>query len=363
MSIRQLLFSTVFGAVFAASLSAGAVSAFADSTVAAAAAPLNGAAMPATNASSATVTMPVITLPAPDAKPAASNSNVIGSVIDYTLKKKESLFDVARKFDIGIIELRAANPGVDPWKPKAGTVLKVGTMHLVPQGVKEGLVVNLGAMRLYYYNGDKVMTFPIAAGREGWETPTAVTKIMSKRKNPTWTPTDNIRAENPDLPDVIPAGPDNPLGQYAMALGVASIMIHGTNSPASIGRRASHGCIRLYPEDIESLFNAVPKGTQVTIADMPYQLGWDDNKTIYIEVAPKLTTTAKLKKPAERLDAAMYRDIQSKIASDATIDWEAVEEAFHRADGIPMPIGTGERAPPPAQQREAAAGHTPLGMN
>ncbi|MDE1153656.1 MAG: L,D-transpeptidase family protein [Micavibrio sp.] len=344
MSIRQLLFKTVFTACLCA------VAIPASSIPAQAGAPLisqDGA--------------PLIQQAGPQVN-ANDSSNVIGAVIDYTTKKKESLFDVARKFDIGIIELRAANPGVDPWNPKAGTVLKVGTMHLVPPGVKDGLIVNLAAMRLYYYNGEKVMTFPIAAGREGWETPTAVTKIMSKRKNPTWTPTDNIRAENPDLPDVIPAGKDNPLGQYAMALGVASIMIHGTNSPASIGRRASHGCIRLYPEDIESLFNAVPKGTQVTIADMPYQLGWDVNHTIYIEVAPKLTTVAKLKKTPQRLDAALYRDIQSKIAGDATVDWEAVEEAFHRADGIPVPIGSGNKATP-VQQREAAVGHTPLGMN
>ncbi len=285
----------------------------------------------------------------------AEDNAVVGAVINYTVKKHESLYDIARKFDIGIGELRASNPGVNPWTPKPGTELKVGTMHLVPKRVKEGIVVNLSALRLYYYNGDKVMTFPIAAGREGWETPTAVTQIMAKRKNPIWTPTANIRAENPDLPDTIPAGPDNPLGQYAMNLGVGSIMIHGTTSPASIGRRASHGCIRMYPEDIESLYQAVPKGTQVVIDKYPFQLGWH-GKTIYLEVAPKISTVAELKKPAPRLDAKVYREIEAQIDKGALVDWSAVEEAFHRADGIPVAIGTGDPAP---EEREASAGHTP----
>jgi len=190
----------------------------------------------------------------------AVGGDLVGAVMDYKIKKHETLYDVARKFDVGIVALRAANPGVNPWNPKAGTVVMVNGLHVLPKA-REGIVVDLTALRLYYFNGDKVATYPVAAGREGWETPTAVTQITAKRKNPIWTPTAAIRAENPDLPDFIPAGKDNPLGNYAMNLGVDSIMIHGTTSPASIGRHASHGCIRMYPEDIESLFNAVSKGT------------------------------------------------------------------------------------------------------
>lgn len=297
-------------------------------------------------------------LPGQEAK--AAQGDLVGAVINYTVKKHETLFDVARKFDVGIVALRAANPGVNPWNPKPGTALMISALHVLPTAPREGIVVDLSALRLYYFNGDKVMTFPVAAGREGWETPTAVTKVVAKRKNPIWTPTANIRAENPDLPEFIPAGKDNPLGAYAMNLGVDSIMIHGTTSPASIGRRASHGCIRMYPEDIESLFNAVPKGTQVTIAQYPFQVGWMGD-TIYLEVAPKIRTAAALKKTPSRLEASVYRAIESRVVQGTAIDWAAVEAAFHRADGIPVAIGTGK--PAPVLQREAIAGHTPLGLN
>lgn len=292
-----------------------------------------------------------------------SENDLVGAVISYNIKKHESLFDVARKFDVGIVELRAANPGVNPWTPKAGTPILVSSLHILPHNPRQGIVVDLTSLRLYYFAGDKIMTFPVAAGREGWETPTAVTTITTKRKNPIWTPTANIRAENPDLPEYIPAGKDNPLGNYAMNLGVDSIMIHGTTSPASIGRHASHGCIRLYPEDIESLFNAVQKGTQVTLARYPFQIGWQ-GETIYLEVAPEIRTPAQLKKPAARLPANVYRTIEARVAPGTPIDWPAVEAAFHRADGIPVAIGTGKPAP---EQREASAaptvGHTAMGMN
>lgn len=279
------------------------------------------------------------------AGPVIDGDLIKGDVTTYKIKKRETLFDVARKFDLGIIELEAANPGVNPWQPKAGTVIKVATSHLLPSVSRDGIVVNLAASRLYYFKSPSdVMTFPIASGKDGWETPVAATKIVEKRLHPTWTIPEDIRAENPDLPESIPPGPDNPLGNYALALGLSGIMIHGTNSPASIGKHASHGCIRMYPEDIESLFNAVKRGTPVLIAKMPYVLGWEGNK-LYLEVTPKVHAVSKkaLKpKPDKFLHEAVAR-----AAGNATIDWDAVDMAMAKSDGIPTEIGAKPLFGPP----------------
>ena len=269
------------------------------------------------------------------------DGDLIGNdVTTYKVKKHESLFDIARKFDMGIIELEAANPGVSPWQPKAGTEIRVATRHVLPSITRDGIVVNLAASRLFYFKGpSEVLTFPVASGKEGWETPVAATKVVEKRLHPTWTIPEDIRAENPDLPESIPPGPGNPLGDYALALGLSGIMIHGTNSPASIGKHASHGCIRMYPEDIQSLFNAVKKGTPVLLAKMPYTLGWKGRK-LFLEVTPRVhpapskKTAAKKPKPDQMLHQAV-----TQMAGNATIDWDAVDEAMSRSDGIPTEIG------------------------
>jgi L,D-transpeptidase ErfK/SrfK len=280
------------------------------------------------------------------APPARASSIVdgdllLGEVKGYTVQKRETLFDIARKFGMGIVELQAANPGVDPWKPKAGSKVTVTTKHVIPSITRDGIVINLSSSRLFYFKGPgEVLTFPIASGKEGWETPVAATTITQKRKNPTWTPTPRIREENPELPDVIPAGPDNPLGQYALALGLNAIMIHGTNSPASIGRRASHGCIRMYPEDIKKLFHEVEKGTPVLITKTPYVIGWQGD-TLYLQVTPKVRSGKKLKKPPAP-DEMLRQAVAREAGQDATIYWNVVDGAMARADGIPTVIGTRE---------------------
>ena len=270
--------------------------------------------------------------------------DVLGELTTYTVKKNESLYSVARKFGLGITEVQAANPGVDLWKPKPGTELKIAAVHLLPAVSRDGIVINLAKSRLYYFNkeGD-VMSFPIASGKSGWETPQAATVVTLKRKNPIWTPPPRIREENPDLPDFIPAGPDNPLGGYAISLGISGIMIHGTTSPNSIGKQASHGCIRMYSEHIEKLFEAVAKGTPVLIMKSNYELGWNGDR-LFMEVAPKVksmpkkTKTAAIKPLKAKLNTALYQAIM-KQAPDAAIDWEEVEAALQRADGIPVPVG------------------------
>lgn len=266
--------------------------------------------------------------------------DLIGEVSHYTVRKEDNLYEIARRFDIGIVEILAANPGVDPWQPKPGTKLTLTTQHILPP-VRTGIVLNLSELRMFYFRPDgSVMTFPIGIGREGWQTPTGVTSITRKRKDPVWIPPPSIREENPNLPDIIPAGPENPLGAYALNLGWPGYVIHGTNRPYGIGKRSSHGCIRLYPEDIETLFSAVKTGTPVTVIDTPYKVGWKGD-TLYLEVTQtqeQADIIAAYGDPACHAMPEIY-DAVREAAGAAAVDWYAVEEVMVRQNGIPTAIG------------------------
>ena len=211
------------------------------------------------------------------------NGDVVGAVRSYTVKNHDSLAKIARHFDLGMVELLAANPGITTQNLRAGTILIVTNSHVLPRP-HTGIVINLPELRLFYFlDSHYVMTFPIGIGREGWDTPLGVTRIAIKREKPTWTPPDSIRAENPKLPRIVPAGPNNPLGNYALDLALPAYAIHGTNRPASVGLRSSHGCIRLYPEDIATLFHVVKVGTKVTIIDTPVKLGWQGFESLHYQ--------------------------------------------------------------------------------
>lgn len=270
----------------------------------------------------------------------AVKGDLIGEINAYTVQPKDTLYRISRKFDIGIVELLAANPGVDTWMPKVGTEILLPTQHILPPVSRTGIVINLSEMRLFYFADDAtVMSFPIGIGMEGWQTRTGATSIVKKRKDPTWIPPDSIRAENPALPDFFPPGPDNPLGKFALNLGFEGYLIHGTNRPDGIGRRSSHGCIRLYPEDIELLFNAVEKGTPVIIVDMPYKIGWRQN-ILFLEVSPTQRQSDQIlkRRPLNILDIPeVYGDVQT-IAQTSDIDWRAVREAIMWRNGIPVAI-------------------------
>ena len=269
-----------------------------------------------------------------------ASGDVVGKIQYYTVQPEDTLYAVARRFDIGIVDIMAANPGVDLWVPDPGTVLTLPTMYVLPPVKHEGIVINLSELRLFYFpDPHTVVTFPIGIGRDGWETPVGTTTIVEKRKNPIWTPPDSIRADNPDLPNFIPAGPDNPLGDYAMNLGWSGYLLHGTNRPYGIGRRSSHGCIRLYPEDIEKLFNAVKEGTVVTVIDSPYKLGWRKN-TLFLEITPTQIQTDSIAehKPLDIQDIPkLYGDIR-QLAGTAQIDWRAVRDAVMWRNSIPIAI-------------------------
>lgn len=226
-----------------------------------------------------------------------ARDDVVGSVQVITAGKDDTLSDIARRFNLGYEEIVSANPGVDPWLPKAGTKIIIPTQFVLPDAPRQGVVINLAAMRLFYFpkakpgKPQKVITHPVGIGRVEWKTPEGMTRVASKTENPSWIPTPSIRrehAKNGDpLPAVVPPGPDNPMGTHVLKLDWPNYAIHGTDKPPSIGLRGSHGCLRMYPEDIVGIYRDVPVGTPIRIVNQPRLLGWRGNQ-LYLQAYPIL---------------------------------------------------------------------------
>jgi L,D-transpeptidase ErfK/SrfK len=278
-------------------------------------------------------------------------TGVVGTLQATIANEEDTLSDIARRFNLGYDEVVNANPGVDPWLPKAGTRIVLPTQFVLPDAPHEGVVVNLAALRLFYFpkpekKGDPrvVMTMPIGIGMVGWATPTGTTKITSKRKDPYWTPPASVRkehaAEGDILPPRVPPGPDNPLGAFAMNLGWPSYLMHGTNKPAGVGMRASHGCIRLYPEDIATIFPMLPIGTKVTVVNQPTLHRIQDGR-LYVqsfpphEEHPEAKAAAKGQRFNKQLQAGMA---QRAKQADLQVDWTLVEQVVNGAQGIAVPV-------------------------
>ena len=224
--------------------------------------------------------------------------DIIGQVTTVTAGRDNTLLDIAREYDIGQNEILHANPDVDRWLPDDNSVVTLPNRFILPGTKRAGLVINLPEMRLYYYPKPKtgeppvVITHPVSVGRMDWETPLGKTKIISKKKDPSWRPPQSLKDEaiaegDEPLPDVVEAGPDNPLGRYAMRLGIPGYLIHSTNKPYGVGMRVTHGCLRMYPEDIESLFDDVPVNTPVQLINQPIKLGWLAG-SLFLELHPPL---------------------------------------------------------------------------
>jgi L,D-transpeptidase ErfK/SrfK len=300
-------------------------------------------------------------------------TDLIGEVGTATVAEGETLLDIARAHDLGYNEITAANPGMDPWLPPPGATVTLPTRFLLPSAPRRGIIVNVAEMRLYYYpqydsgasdGGRVVLTFPIGIGQEGWTTPLGVTEVLGRIKDPSWTVPASIREEharNGDpLPGVVPPGPDNPLGAYALRLGLTGYLIHGTNKPYGIGRRTSHGCLRLYPEDIETLFQAVAVSTPVWIIDQPYKLGRGEGR-LWLEAHAPIVEPGH--PPADYftpLLSAIDAGIPAAGREDARV---LAAAAVKREDGIPAAVAELPPAPPAgwmlqlgafAQQRNAA---------
>ena len=224
--------------------------------------------------------------PPPLPRPAATHkfeidpgTEIVGYVQKTVIGKEDTLPDIARRFDVGYEEMLLANPGVDPWLPGVGREVVVPTQFILPAAPHEGVVVNVAAMRIFYFPPHKkdepqrVLTHPIGIGKVGWKTPEGTTRIVSRQKDPVWVVPKSVRDEHAEsgdiLPGKVPPGPDNPLGEYMFRLAWPSYLIHGTNKPYGVGMRSSHGCIRLYPEDIAVFFDLVPVGTKVRWSTSP----------------------------------------------------------------------------------------------
>jgi L,D-transpeptidase ErfK/SrfK len=220
------------------------------------------------------------------------DTSVVGHNMILYSRAEDTLLDIGRQFDLGYRDITDANPEVDAWLPGENTRVVLPLRFILPDGPRQGIVINIAEMRLYYYpktaKGERqqVVTHPIGIGREGWATPLGKARITQKVKDPSWTPPESIRKEHAEkgdpLPRVVPAGPDNPLGAYAMRLSMPGYLLHGTNKPYGVGLRVSHGCIRLFPEDIEHLFSITPGNTPVEIVYQPYKAGTREGQ-LYLE--------------------------------------------------------------------------------
>jgi len=261
----------------------------------------------------------------------------------YRATHEDTLLDVARRFSLGYVEIVAANPDTDPWIPGEGTNVVLPTVHLPPDAAPEGIIINLADMRLYYFAepGGPMQSFPIGIGREGLLTPLGSTEVVRKQKDPTWRPTARMRSENPELPEAVPPGPDNPLGNRAMYLGWPQYLIHGTNKPLGIGRRTSSGCVRMYPEDVEYLFDVVAVGTMVTVVDQPIKLSWIDD-ALYIEAHPTQAQSDQIEMSGTFdpiLDSSVVDQVLAVAGDRApTLDWSRIRQATLERRGYPIRI-------------------------
>ena len=268
--------------------------------------------------------------------------DLVGAPRTQVVGRDETLLEIARRHDLGFVELRAANPGVDPWAPLPGLELALPTAHLLPEAPRRGIVINLAEQRLYHFRAaGAVVTHPIGIGRQGWATPLGETRIVGKRENPVWVPPDSLRAERPELPAAVPPGPDNPLGRYALDLGWEGYAIHGTNRPYGVGRRVSHGCIRLYPEDIEALFQDVAPGTPVNVVDQPVKIGRSGGE-LYLEVHPTQAQADEIEARG-RFTPVPVAQLQARIVGAAgahapRLDWALIGRVARERRGIPVRV-------------------------
>jgi L,D-transpeptidase ErfK/SrfK len=295
--------------------------------------------------------------------------DVIGAVATITARHEDTLVDIARRHGLGYEDIVRANPDVNVWVPGEGTEVILPTRYVLPAGERRGVILNLAEYRLYYFPEVKdgqvatVMTYPISIGRMDWETPLGLTKVISKVRNPSWyvpqSVLDEHAANGDPLPRIVPPGPDNPLGKHAMRLGLPGYLIHGTNRPAGVGMRVTHGCVRMFPEDIEFLFGKIDVSTPVRIINEPVKMGWD-GKQLVMEAHPILDVAlpeegdvnedsddepgdvdaaATVEMDKDPLSYVTEQFIVTTAGRAGQMDWHLAEEIVDRSDGIPTPVG------------------------
>lgn len=282
--------------------------------------------------------------------------DIFGQIRTTHASREETLLDIARQYDIGQIEILLANPTVDRWLPEDGAKVILPSRYIIPHADRKGLILNLPEMRIYYFpepvRGEKpmIITHPVGIGRMDWVTPLGVSKIVDKKKDPTWTPPkslqmDRIANGEQPYPSVVPPGPTNPLGRHAMRLSIGggSYLIHGTIKPFGVGMRVSAGCVRMYPEDIEALFDKIPLGTQVQIVNQPIKVGWLLD-SLFIELHPPLEEDEEKFANYKQMTVNAINDFlalkssKKNITEDFEIDQEVLRKAIIEKNGIPVLI-------------------------
>lgn len=280
--------------------------------------------------------------------PLPEEGELIGEIHTVIAKREDTLIDIGHEHAIGYEAMVRANPNVSVWYPGEGTEVIIPGQFILPDAPRDGVVVNVAEMRLYYYppNKKQVETYPIAVGRMDWKTPLGKTTITEKVENPTWVPPQSIRREHAEagdpLPAVVKAGPDNPMGSHKMRLGIPGYLIHGTNKPDGVGMRVTHGCIRMLPEHIEGLFPRLPLGTSVRLVNESFKLGWSDG-TLYVQAYPYLdeeqgTTLQRVTEALDEVDASIE-------GLDYPVDYARLREVVEVPGGMPVALNVSEPEP------------------
>jgi L,D-transpeptidase ErfK/SrfK len=275
-------------------------------------------------------------------------SAVIGADEHIKSTYQDTLLDIAHRYSLGYEEIIRANPGVDMWLPGEGTDIVLPGRRILPPGPREGIVLNLPEHRLYYYpkpkKGQKpeVITYPVSIGRMDWRSPLGQTHIMTKEDHPNWYPPESIRKEHAasgdPLPPVVPPGPNNPLGDFKMrlAVGNGTYEIHGTNNPVAVGLAVTHGCIRMYPEDVAALFRMVSVGTKVWLLNEPVKVTYIDGELL-LEAHPPVDNEGQSIQPnLALLSQQLERLLGRKVVA---IHWDFAREALQAATGMPTLVG------------------------
>ncbi len=271
--------------------------------------------------------------------------SIVGEPQIVFANETDTFSDLARTYGLGYDDLFEANPGIDPWLPGTETPILLPTQFILPEGKRSGIVLNIATKRLFYFpppvddEPAHVLTFPIGIGRVGWETPIGETTVVAKAKDPTWWVPASVRKEHAEmgnpLPAVVPPGPDNPLGTRVLKLNMPGYLIHGTNQPYGVGMRVSHGCVRLYPENIEFLYSLIDIGEAVSIINEPYQFGARDGQLYFEAHAPLEDDTMPAAERLAALIEAKRDDAGRPLRDDLR---EAIHAVSELPDGVPRNV-------------------------
>ncbi|MEA3161090.1 MAG: L,D-transpeptidase ErfK/SrfK [Gammaproteobacteria bacterium] len=288
-----------------------------------------------------------------------ADDTVVGQDQTIVTVYEDTLYALAAKYSLGSEEIIRVNPGVDPWIPGAGKQIIVPGRHILPPGPREGIIVNLPEHRLYYYPKPKrggpieVITYPVSIGKMDWRTPLGSTRVIQKQKDPTWFPPESVRKEHAEAGDPLPVkvgpGPDNPLGAYAMRLaaGNGTYLIHGTNNPIAVGLAVTHGCIRMYPDDVAALFPLIPVGTTVRLINEPVKVAWVDSE-LMLEAHPPVDAQGQSFEP----EIDEFSQLLKAAVGDTTvaIHWDYAREVLQKANGVIATVGLEAELPTPPDE-------------